>query len=75
MPGGGSAVVYLLFIVDPLFVGVCVGTLYCYMYVVLYGKHPSAESWLLYFYCLLNVMSLLSFFASSSWCRWMVCSV
>ena len=33
------------------------------------------ESWLLYFCCVLNVMSLLSFFDSSSRCHGLACSM
>ena len=32
------------------------------------------ESWLLYFCCVMNVLSLLSFFDSSSWCYGLVCN-
>ena len=33
------------------------------------------DSWLIYFYCLVDFIRLLSFSDSSSWCRWLVCGL
>ena len=62
----GSAFVYSLVI------GACIacGSLYCTVvimsFLVLRSSHWRKESWLLDFYCLLGLMLLLLFFASSS---------
>ena len=61
--GGGSVVVYSLFIVAPIvFVGFVLGSLFCYDCLVLQSFHWGRESWLLYYYCL-DAMWLLLFFA------------
>ena len=56
----------------PLVVGVYLVSLY---FLVLQSSRWGKESWLLDFCCVLNVMSLLSFFESSLWCHGLVCSV
>ena len=79
-----KAVVLLLFIhlfvVAPI---VCFGLALGLCYVVqcfasslvLHSSRWGRESWLLYLCCVLNVMSLLSFFVSSLRCHVLVCSM
>ena len=79
--GRGSAIVYSLFIVAPIG---CVDFVYgpFFVYAVLcvlssFANIPLGKTELvtLIFYCILNVMSLLSFFITCSWCHVFVCSV
>ena len=44
-------------------------------FLVLQSSCLGRGGWLLYFCGLLNVIFLLSFFASSSWCHGLVCGV
>ena len=59
---GGSAVVYSLFIVANIVREGCVRYFFCYavLFVLsfLWSSRWGRESWLLYFRCLLGVMSL-----------------
>ena len=70
-----SAVVYSLFIVARI----ACGSLYCTVvimsFLVLRSSHWRKDSWLLDFYCLLGVMLLLLFFASSARYVGLVCGV
>ena len=65
----------------PLFVGVLdITYLFCFVlqnlvsFLVLQLSRWRRESWLLYLCSVMNVMSLLSFFDSSSWCHGLVCN-
>ena len=76
----GSVFVYLLFIIAPtvcggFVLGPCFVVRYFVSFLVLQSSRWERESWLLYFYCFLDAMWLLLFFASSSWYCGLVCSV
>ena len=58
------------FMLGPCFVMQCLVS-----FLVLQSSCQEREGWLLYFYCLLDVIRLLLFFVSSSQCRRLVCSV
>ena len=63
----------------PLFVGFCVGLCFGKHYFVsflgLQSSWRGRESWLLYCYCLSDVLFLFTFCESSPWHRGLVCSV
>ena len=69
--GGVSTVVYSLFAVAPI----GVWSLFDFAVLCILSSRWGGESWLLYFYCVLNVMPLLSFVDSSSRCHGLVCSM
>ena len=52
---------------------ICIVLQYFVSFLVLQSSRLGKESWLLYFCCVLYVMSLLSFFDSSSRCHGLVC--
>ena len=59
----------MFFVLGPCFI---VQYFVSFIWLVLQSFSGGRERWLLYFYCILNVMSLLLFFTSFSMCRELV---
>ena len=66
---------YLLLVCGGFFVGLCFGMHYFVSFLDLPLSWCGREIWLLCFYCLSDVLLLLIFYGSSSWCHGLICSV